>query len=195
MIHVDHSTVNQPDVLHTQNGPGQKETTKAIAYFGKTSAKGRPPKFKAYKHDSVKRTLETLFHGKCAYCESSYAATQPVDVEHWRPKARVINNSGKVLRDGYYWLAAQWTNLLPSCIDCNRIREHEILPATTRSNSGKGNLFPLEHDKHRAKKPGEESRESPLLLHPYLDEPSKHLRFIRRNERVIFTSNGGRRHA
>ena len=78
--------------------------------------------FHAYKADEVKRRLEDLFHGKCAYCESFYAAQAPVDIEHYRPKGAVEDDPD---HPGYWWLAMAWENLLPSCIDCNRRRRQK----------------------------------------------------------------------
>ena len=66
--------------------------------------------FAAYKADDVREALTRLFRGKCAYCESRYAVTQPMDVEHWRPKGGVEEEDvdGKTrLGPGYPWLAAR----------------------------------------------------------------------------------------
>jgi uncharacterized protein (TIGR02646 family) len=119
-------------------------------------ARGRPakPPFAAYRNDELKRALEDLFHRKCAYCETSYAAVSFMQVEHYRPK--------KI----YYWLAADWSNLLPSCQICN---------------NGKSSKFPLADPRRQARKRGEEKRETPLLLNPTdpkLDRrPERHLTF------------------
>lgn len=56
----------------------------------------------SYKHESVRRALEKLFHDKCAYCESSTLAGADWDVEHYRPKGRVAERPD---HPGYYWLA------------------------------------------------------------------------------------------
>lgn len=75
--------------------------------------------FKIYKAAAIKAELDKLFHGKCAYCERFFASGAPVDVEHYRPKGGV---EGDTTHRGYWWLAMEWSNLLPSCIDCNRRR-------------------------------------------------------------------------
>ena len=132
--------------------------------------------FKAYKNRSVRRALNDAFHFKCAYCESSFAATQPVAVEHYRPKSAVVGADGKLKRPGYYWLAGTWENLLPSCTDCNSAREQEIVGEEART-LGKANKFPLANETARAKTPEAEKQERRLLLHPYLDHPERHLVF------------------
>src|SRR5262245_40081226 len=79
--------------------------------------------------------LLKLFNGKCAYCETDIESNQPGDVEHFRPKGRVVDEEfepirinhpkwGEMDHPGYFWLAYEWDNLFPSCIDCNRYRKH-----------------------------------------------------------------------
>jgi uncharacterized protein (TIGR02646 family) len=132
--------------------------------------------FNAYKNRSVRRALNAAFHFKCAYCEAYFGATQPVAVEHYRPKSAVIGADGKLKKPGYYWLAGTWDNLLPSCTDCNSAREQEVAGEDPRT-MGKANKFPLENEQARAKKPKQEKKEKRLLLHPYLDHPERHLVF------------------
>ena len=132
--------------------------------------------FKAYKDKSVRRALNERFKFKCAYCEAFFGATQPVAVEHYRPKSAVVGADGKLKKPGYYWLAGTWENLLPSCTDCNSAREQEVAGEDPRT-MGKANKFPLKNEKTRAKKPKQEKNEQRLLLHPYLDHPERHLVF------------------
>jgi hypothetical protein len=70
----------------------------------------------------VKQQLAVLFHNKCAYCESNYAAVITGDVEHYRPKGRIKASDKKAIWPGYYWLALTWENLLTSCKICNEKR-------------------------------------------------------------------------
>ncbi len=164
-----------PEALCAPDSPGRKEIEKAIAFYKDPKNLEAPFPFKAYKEKAVTEILQRAFAGKCAYCESRYEATQPMDVEHYRPKGGYINREGKLSKPGYYWLAAVWGNLLPSCIDCNRAREQEVEEA--RRSVGKANQFPIANERSRARHPGEEERERRLLLHPCLDEPEEHLRF------------------
>jgi uncharacterized protein (TIGR02646 family) len=164
-----------PAVLSDEGGAGKLEIADAIAFFRKRANRDKTYEFKAYKLDEVKAALHAMFNGKCAYCESKYIATAPVDVEHFRPKGAVIVR-GKLRKPAYYWLAANWENLLPSCIDCNRKREQELQDGTSGA-VGKANFFPLQDEKTRAKKPGDEKDEKYLLLDPCHDEPADHLVF------------------
>jgi 5-methylcytosine-specific restriction endonuclease McrA len=129
--------------------------------------------FKAYKTAGVRETLNSGFFFKCAYCESFFGATQPVAIEHYRPKSEVTTEAGSV--PGYYWLAAKWPNLLPSCTDCNSQRTHMV--AGQPVTMGKANQFPITNEAKRARAEGEERDEGRLLLHPYLDFPERHLEF------------------
>src|ERR1039458_2761253 len=65
--------------------------------------------FNAYRHADVKTALSKMTRGKCAYCEDDYDATQPVDVEHYRPKGAIETDAG-MTKPGYWWLAAVWEN-------------------------------------------------------------------------------------
>jgi hypothetical protein len=174
MIRVKRPT--PPDELVLDGSVGVVETTKAIALFEIEANANEPFSFAAYKRESVKLALNKAFFFKCAYCESPVKATQPIDVEHFRPKGGV-EIGGALQKPGYYWLAASWGNLLPSCTDCNR-RRRQALPDGTELSIGKANAFPIADEAARARRKGEEKGEGRLLLHPFLDRPSSHLRFI-----------------
>ena len=86
---------------------------------------------KSYEFDSdlwgqLKEHLQDLFHGRCAYCEAWFQSVSFGDVEHYRPKAEVTDDRA---HPGYYWLAYDQENYLPSCSQCN--------------TKGKGNHFPI----------------------------------------------------
>lgn len=190
MIFVDKPPNSVPDILSDPGKKGQKETKRAIGFYKKEKNSDKSFSFNAYRDKSIKKALEELFHGKCAYCESSYAETQPVDVEHWRPKGQVKLGNGNVSKPGYYWLAADWDNLLPSCIDCNREREQTIEPEGKNRSIGKKDKFPIEGNKFpivgdRLKYPGNLELENPLILHPCKDQPQEHLQFKETEQGVI----------
>lgn len=137
--------------------------------------------FGVYSDARVKAALEKIFHGKCAYCESRYLATQPMDVEHWRPKSI------------YWFLAAEWTNLYPSCIDCNRRRTHVVrLPDGSEKTLLLGKLddFPIVSTSVAVDRSSVKS-EQPLLLDPCEDDPE--LLFEYTKEGVIRSKMADRR--
>ena len=144
--------------------------------------------FEVYRQEYVKVAMEKAFYGKCAYCESYYESLIPVDVEHFRPKGAVIVD-GKLTKPAYYWLASEWTNLLPSCIRCNRPNKYK-LPDNKTVTMGKANYFPLEEGSPRAKKAGEERKERTLLLNPCRDDPAKHLEF--RSDGIVLAAQDAR---
>lgn len=161
---------------------GEKEFKKAYKHFIiEGNASGFD--FSAYSEKNVKEALHSMSEGMCAYCESRYDATQPVDVEHFRPKGRIDTQAGKV-QPAYWWLAASWSNLLPSCIDCNRERE-QILFDGSMMMMGKADRFPLLDESTRANAIGDEAHEVPLLLDPTNDEPTHYLRFVTWDEKCI----------
>ena len=186
MIGIKRYSIHPPHVLTGKTSKGAKETARVVEYMEQKvslASKTKRPSFSAYADGEVKEVLSTLFGGKCAYCESRYASTQPVDIEHYRPKAGVDEDPS---HPGYYWLAANWDNLLPSCIDCNRVRLQKVRELTTENtsseNSGKGGRFPLFDSTKRARNPTDIlSDEQPLLLNPCVDDPKLFF---------IFTSDG-----
>ena len=117
----------------------------------------------------LKWHLFDLFHGKCAYCEHKPQAGYVGDVEHYRPKGKVDEDPD---HPGYYWLAYDETNLLPSCAFCNQNRAAKLTH------------FPVAGE--HARDPQSLAAEAPLLLNPYNRQvnPFEHLEF---NEAGITT--------
>ena len=154
-----------------------KERQAALDFYAAWDGAAKYDGYKAYKNPDIRTALEAAFGGKCAYCETFYAATQPVAIEHYRPKGEVTID-GKRVPPGYYWLASEWTNLLPSCTDCNSPRRQDLPGEDLAKTAGKANAFPLAPGSPRGATPGAEKSEKRLLLHPYLDFPDKHLEFV-----------------
>lgn len=181
MIRVDRGAVPAPASLAAPGCYGEKELDDARKYYQAKPCPKKSYEFKAYKEADVAQALRLLFHGKCAYCESIYAATQPVDVEHYRPKGGVEEYPDHT---GYWWLAMRWDNLLPSCIDCNRRRRQvTIQPGQTLqeleqallqrpdSSTGKKDSFPTK-DLAWVENEGDPLEgERPLLINPTVTDP------------------------
>lgn len=176
-----------PLALSALDRKGQSELDRAKAWYGKTPAPTKVFPFEAYRAEDVRQRLTAMFHGKCAYCESTYRSTAPMDVEHYRPKGRP---EGDAAHPGYWWLAADWDNLLPSCIHCNRRSFQRIVtPGASLTAlsvesgsgihvmlSGKQNAFPVAHAR-AGLGTVDLADEGPLLLDPCRDEPDDHLVF------------------
>ncbi len=60
-----------------------------------------------YHHDEIKKSLELMFYGKCAFCESYIQNVDFGDIEHFKPKSKFPE------------LAVEWNNLLLACKKCN----------------------------------------------------------------------------
>lgn len=177
------------------------ELQRAVAHFTSPLTAGATRSefaFKVYKSADVKVLLFQDFFDKCAYCESRYVTTAPVDVEHFRPKGRVKEDN---THSGYWWLAMSWDNLLPSCIYCNRYNEqvtptHPVPAKKGRGaaveialnesigkfnsslvlTTGKQDSFPVAKIRLVAQSVDYESEEG-LLLDPCRDDPEEHLHF------------------
>ena len=164
------------------------ELERARAYYNQIPPPSKAYKFARYKETAVCRALDELFHEKCAYCETSYRATDSRDVEHFRPKGGVTESPG---HKGYWWLAADWQNLLPSCPPCNQRRyQTSFDPGMTQEESeqarlreperlsGKANSFPV-LDNNWVTTEGADLRvEDPLLINPCERNPANHLEVI-----------------
>lgn len=83
------------------------------------------------------------FFAKCAYCESALELIDG-DIDHFRPRA------------GYFWLAYQWTNLLPTCKTCNQVYKRAQFPVEGQKATSAADL----------------PAERPLLLDPLGDDPA-----------------------
>ncbi|MBV8276234.1 MAG: hypothetical protein JO170_13390 [Verrucomicrobia bacterium] len=163
--------------------------------------------------------MEHVFYEKCAYCERLISGYYG-DAEHFRPKGAVTckDSEGELVKPsceipnpagngllslahpGYFWLAYDWRNLLPSCVFCNSGEGKN-----ERFDTKGGHFLLVELDKAellampaevrpRASKrwPGRyylsstmlDKREDPLLLNPLNPSsernPREHIRFGQR---------------
>jgi uncharacterized protein (TIGR02646 family) len=167
-----------PDALSLVNVAANRERERAATYYAAVPSPTKAMPFKAYKHDAVRKALAHLFGPKCAYCESVYEDSSPMEVEHFRPKGEIVTSSGATLFPGYWWRASAWENLLPSCIDCNRARWHDT--GFGRYKYGKQNQFPLAAGSVHAIDEAGIAGETPLLLDPTTDNPENHILFVMR---------------
>lgn len=118
----------------------------------------------------MKGTFFDLYYGKCAYCEAPLQVSGWDQLDHFRPKDAVLEKDRKPAsinpkgdpHPGYYWLAYEWTNLVPSCAICNGY---------------KGAVFPLVKGSLRATAKGKEIEERPVFIHPAFDreDPERHI--------------------
>lgn len=165
------------------------ETLQAIAYYAdenhfkddKKITDKKAPTFSVYKTPALKQILKDLTHGKCAYCELDFLAGSRADIEHFRPKGAINvfenENDSKLIFPGYYWLAADWDNLLWSCQLCNRRNKLTELGEAEEKGIGKKNRFPVHPPTKRVRShndPISREKDLALLIHPYFDKPDKH---------------------
>ncbi|MCF5396278.1 HNH endonuclease, partial [Pseudomonas syringae] len=68
-----------PSNLESANKGGKTERDRARDHQLDTNPKKDSFTYVGYKHDDVKRKLAALFHNKCAYCETFFSASAPVD--------------------------------------------------------------------------------------------------------------------
>lgn len=133
---------------------------------------GRKPEFDDHLYGLLKQHLFDLSNNRCAYCEAKLKHVDNGAVEHYRPKASVREDPA---HSGYYWLAYDPTNLLPSCGLCNTSGKHTQFPvAGSRATSPQASL----------------EDERPLLINPYKEDPLDHLKFLSTGDIVDKTERG-----
>src|SRR5262245_43365068 len=142
------------------------EKQKAWAFYKLPVAQRAQRRFEFTAVQASKAARESLLamtSFKCAFCEQPLDVSRPGDIECYRPRWGTTDQAGTLHVDLYWWLAGDWNNLFPSCMECRRHR---------------GSRFPLAKEAHRAQSPGQESREHPLLIDPVHVEPAEHLLFL-----------------
>lgn len=114
-----------------------------------------------WRKDDVKEALVEMHSGKCCYCERKRDEKREPDVEHFRPKAKVTEDT---THPGYWWLAYRWDNYFFSYKKCNE--EH------------KKNQFPLIPRSTRARTPEDNlDEEKPFLINPEKENPEDFIGF------------------
>ena len=170
----------------------EKETLEAINYYadpdnfedGIKKTNKKPPSFTVYKDKDLKEKLKVLFHGKCAYCDSTFLATSNADIEHFRPKKAYNkfrdNVDEKLVEPGYYWLASDWNNLLWSCILCNRKNKLDQPNVEGVMPLGKKNRFPVSKEEKRITSHNQDLKKEKrylLIIDPCKDDPMDHFEY------------------
>jgi hypothetical protein len=196
MIHVERAAAAPPAVLQALTRPlrgtTRTELDAARNYYAQAPKPSKAYHFTRYKDPAVCAALDDLYHEKCAYCESIYRAVDVRDVEHFRPKGGVKESP---THPGYWWLASEWSNLLPSCPPCNQWRKQYIAAAgaaastataaanvgrpAPSSRAGKANAFPMRPPTSWAISDTDDlGLEDPLLINPSVRDPALHLDWV-----------------
>ncbi|PWK27136.1 uncharacterized protein (TIGR02646 family) [Arcicella aurantiaca] len=127
--------------------------------------------------------LEALYNHKCAYCETDTSAGAPLQVEHFRPKAKVDNIEEDPEHYGYYWLAYEWSNLTLGCSKCNNAKKnHFPITGNRLSEPISFDANGLPTDKYLQLNSETLLAEKPVLLNPEIDEVEKHFYFLPNGE-------------
>lgn len=132
-------------------------------------------KTEVYGHEEVRRALDGIYNGKCAFCETDTSAGATMQVEHYRPKAKV---TGAAAHPGYYWLGYEWSNLLLACSRCNNRKRNRFPVAAVRVKTAPlTNSTTLDRQRCHVLSADLES-EQPQLVNPETDpDPMQHFRF------------------
>ena len=167
MLFVDRASVPPPPVLSGSNPLLMAARSIADAHFGAPYTQRQQTRFKfdaaVYASRELRDALAKLFHGKCAYCESTIGVVAAAQVDRFRPRTFATSLDGVINEDHYWWLAYEWSNLYPSCAVCSR---------------HKGRKFPVRGPRAETGALGETlAAEGGLLIDPCCDDPDQHLGF------------------
>ncbi|MGG6362234.1 AAA family ATPase [Peribacillus frigoritolerans] len=116
--------------------------------------------------------LVHVFHNKCAYCETKLAHS--LNIDNYRPRGGARREDGTLDKEHYWWLAYEWSNLLPTCKECNLNKSNRFPTLYERVPVG---TFELE----------ELLTEGPIILNPSLDKPEDYL--IYNKEGYVFSND------
>jgi len=141
-------------------------------------AQRRPPiDHKIYQHPKVVEQILGNQQQRCAYCEMTLDPSS-IKVAHYRPLSNaVLSEHAHSIIDYYAWYAYEWQNLLIVCSECN---------------SAMSEMFPLEGHPVKPMSTWQEAqlREKPLLINPYVANPSEHLMFTYQGEAIARSKEG-----
>ena len=167
MIKIEKNHSNLPPILKSEN---------CQEYIQDILKRPKDHKFNNhyYAHKTVRKGLNELYHDKCAYCESDTRATAESRIDHYRPKSEVKEEPQ---HPGYYWLAYEWSNLVPACEKCNNAKS-SFFPIDTEGKRVMGPVFDDKRNLDCLAASKIYRDEKPLILHPEIDEPEKHIIFL-----------------
>lgn len=160
------TSLSPPDLLDLLIAIGQnKNLINSDIYRGKIKdAEGK------LISEEVVEALENIYHKKCAYCED-FATTE---IEHYRPKSSTMYFPK---HGGYFWLCYEWSNLIPSCHECNKSKSFKFPIKNQHVRLSDCYTDQVLDLKKCAAHQSPLIDEAPYLLHPEIDDPREYLSF------------------
>lgn len=136
------------------------EAATALAAVREAGPDRRSAEIEKYDHlwRQLAGTLAEISSDKCWYCETRFVRDD-LSVDHFRPKGKIYEAPE---REGYWWLAFDWSNLRLSCTYCNERR----VDKEGGTAGGKRTHFPLLPGSPRAEPEQAPTMEFPELLDP-----------------------------
>lgn len=186
MIFVDRNRIKKPTFFFSKE---YEEKIKELYGFYENTERSQKRFLDFYLPKEVNNSLEKLFNGKCAYCESYIVKEIKFEskaqfvqkkmpnlkmnaispnlefVDHFRPRnnAKGYDTKGTDL-EHYWWLSYEWKNLYYCCSDCKK---------------QKGNWFPVSGERAKINREIDliDKAENRYLVDPCNDRPSKCFNF------------------
>ncbi|MFE6507649.1 AAA family ATPase [Nocardioides sp. NPDC057767] len=179
MLRRNRADVPVPPSL-TDSGRLRDAQAAAEVFFRSRTTAARQSRFefddRLLERPDVRRSLERLFQGLCAFC--STAVGPDFVVHRFRPPQDSLGDDAKVHRRHYYWLAYRWSNLYAACTNCVQSQGQQFPVEGKRLDLGRGE--------------SNSSREERQLLDPCADDPEQELVYLPSGE-VAARRDRGRR--
>ncbi|MBZ9748314.1 AAA family ATPase [Mesorhizobium sp. CO1-1-7] len=174
MRYIDRRRVAGPAALRSTLA--QDYRVRVDRYLSQGNRGERPPKlpFEVLEDRELRRSLDRLFEGACAYCETP--VTTGGEIDHFRPQQGAEGGDGEVHYQHYCWLALDWANLYLACPDCLREKRNRF-PADPRG--------PIRRSVAQLR-----NIERETLIDPCADLPADHFSIDHRGNLIGKTSRG-----
>ncbi|TPN82562.1 hypothetical protein FJ987_16465 [Mesorhizobium sp. CU2] len=167
MRFVDRSTISPPAILSSSEAESLRQDLRdyATSSVGQSSQRRAPTNRAFLERSELQESLNDLFEGRCAYCESQVEGGGLAPLEPHRPLEFAQSSDGTTDQFYYTWLTYDWDNMLWACHRCKRHKENRFFVEGERGYLGESVAKLREN-------------ENALLLDPCFDDPATHLEFL-----------------
>jgi len=173
MIYVDRNKLEKPKFFFSKEYESKmSELTEFYQIPRHKRAQKRYVEY--YTPFGITETLNELFNGKCAYCESKIVLDKANHfLDHFRPRNNAKGfEKDQIELDHYWWLTYEWRNMYFSCLECEKF---------------KSTWFPINGRRAKPKTSYEEiiEKEVNLIIDPCNDKIENHLAFEFKTGEII----------
>lgn len=179
MIYIDRNKTEKPKFFYSKEYENNVSELKSFYLVPRN--KRAQKRYVDYRTPpNISESLNTLFNGKCAYCETKiFFKNSGNFLDHFRPRNNARGFSSEDIDlDYYWWLMYEWENMYYCCNECDMV---------------KSTWFPVLGKRAKQLTPHSKALEieESLLVDPCYDNPDKHLSYDFRAGTMISLSKKG----